>query len=43
METIAYYECLADENNSIHHDADTENVNVNMSEGRERLSSAHND
>lgn len=25
METIAYYECLADENNSIHHNADTEN------------------
>lgn len=33
MGSMVYYDCLANENKSIHHGVDTENVNVSMSEG----------
>lgn len=41
-ETMDYYDILADENQSIHPGVDRETVNVNMSEGWERLSNPHN-
>lgn len=37
MGSMVYYDCLANENKSIHHGVDTENVNVSKSEGWETV------